>query len=116
MGNSSGDIPAELDRLKKLTTILARRVFQFTFGLSPHSYNGRVFPNLSYGLTGHMCPNQGGSKSFPHALAGALLKSLENVIRDAVTYTKHARRKMVRVMDVIYALKRQRRTLYGFGG
>lgn len=41
---------------------------------------------------------------------------LENVIRDAVTYTQHARRKTVIAMDVVYALKRQGRTLYGFGG
>ena len=38
------------------------------------------------------------------------------VIRDAVTYTEHARRKTVTAMDVVYALKRQGRTLYGFGG
>ena len=40
---------------------------------------------------------------------------LENVIRDAVTYTEHAKRKTVTTMDVIYALKRQGRTLNGFG-
>jgi len=40
---------------------------------------------------------------------------LENVVRDAVTYTEHARRKTVTAMDVVYALKRQGRTLYGFG-
>ncbi|XP_066289749.1 uncharacterized protein [Branchiostoma lanceolatum] len=39
---------------------------------------------------------------------------LENVIRDAVTYTEHAKRKTVTAMDVVYALKRQGRTLYGF--
>lgn len=41
---------------------------------------------------------------------------LENVIRDAVTYTEHAKRKTVTALDVVYALKRQGRTLYGFGG
>ena len=41
---------------------------------------------------------------------------LENVIRDAVTYTEHAKRKTVTAMDVVYAMKRQGRTLYGFGG
>ncbi|KAI8801103.1 hypothetical protein BJ742DRAFT_779686 [Cladochytrium replicatum] len=47
----------------------------------------------------------------------AVLKSfLENVIRDAVTYTEHAKRKTVTSLDVVYALKRQGRTLYGFGG
>jgi histone H4 len=46
---------------------------------------------------------------------GVLKVFLENVIRDAVTYTEHARRKTVTAMDVVYALKRQGRTLYGFG-
>ena len=40
---------------------------------------------------------------------------LESVIRDSVTYTEHAKRKTVTSLDVIYALKRQGRTLYGFG-
>ncbi|XP_059223270.1 histone H4 [Stomoxys calcitrans] len=45
---------------------------------------------------------------------------LENVIRDAFTYTEHPKRKTVTAMDglwfEVYALKRQGRTLYGFGG
>ena len=42
----------------------------------------------------------------------AVLRSfLENVIRDAVTYTEHARRKTVTALDVVYALKRQGKTL-----
>ena len=40
---------------------------------------------------------------------------IENVVRDAVVYTEHARRKTVTAMDVVYALKRQGRSLYGFG-
>ncbi|KAH8047582.1 hypothetical protein JL722_13026 [Aureococcus anophagefferens] len=44
---------------------------------------------------------------------GVLKVFLENVIRDSVTYTEHARRKTVTAMDVVYALKRQGRTLYG---
>ena len=40
---------------------------------------------------------------------------LESVVRDAVVYTEHARRKTVTAMDVVYALKRQGRCLYGFG-
>ena len=47
---------------------------------------------------------------------GVIKVFLENVIRDAVTYTEHARRKTVTAMDVVYALKRQGRTLYGYGG
>ena len=46
---------------------------------------------------------------------GVLKVYLENVIRDAVTYTEHARRKTVSAMDVVSALKRQGMTLYGFG-
>jgi histone H4 len=46
---------------------------------------------------------------------GVLKVFLESVIRDAVTYTEHARRKTLTAMDVVYALKRQGRTLYGFG-
>ena len=39
---------------------------------------------------------------------------LENVIRDAIVYSDHARRKTVTAMDVVYSLKRQGRCLYGF--
>lgn len=46
---------------------------------------------------------------------GVLRVFLENIVRDAVTYTEHARRKTVTATDVVYALKRQGRTLYGFG-
>ncbi|XP_061658208.1 histone H3-like [Syngnathoides biaculeatus] len=42
---------------------------------------------------------------------GVLKVFLENVIRDAVTYTEHAKRKTVTAMDVVYALKRQGRRL-----
>ena len=45
-----------------------------------------------------------------------VLKSfLENIVKDSVTYTEHARRKTVTALDVVYALKRQGKTLYGFG-
>jgi len=41
---------------------------------------------------------------------------LDSVVKDSVAYTEHARRKTVTAMDVVYALKRQGRTIYGFGG
>ena len=40
---------------------------------------------------------------------------LEKVIKDAVVYTSHAHRKTVTCTDVVYALKRQGVTVYGFG-
>ncbi|KAJ7827247.1 histone-fold-containing protein, partial [Mycena olivaceomarginata] len=46
---------------------------------------------------------------------GVLKIFLENVICDSVTYTEHAKRyKAVTALDVVYALKRSGRTLYGF--
>jgi histone H3/H4 len=47
---------------------------------------------------------------------GVLKIFLEDVIRTSVIFTEHARRKTVTALDVVYALKRQGRTLYGFGG
>ena len=44
-----------------------------------------------------------------------LAKQVFQVIRDSVTYTEHAKRKTVTALDVVYALKRSGRTLYGFG-
>ena len=41
---------------------------------------------------------------------------LENIIRDSVLYTEHAKRKTVTPLDVVFALKRSGKTLYGFGG
>merc|ERR1712167_151482 len=63
---------------------------------------------------------RGGVRTISHFIyedTRHVLKSfLENVVRDSVTYTEHARRKTVTAMDVVYALKRQGRTIYGFGG
>lgn len=47
---------------------------------------------------------------------GILRQFLHNLISDAIVYTDHAGRKTVTAMDVVYACKRQGRTLYGFGG
>ena len=47
--------------------------------------------------------------------ARAALKTfLEGLIRDTTSYTEYARRKTVTSMDVIYALKSQNLSLYGF--
>ena len=45
---------------------------------------------------------------------GALKLFLENIIRDAVNYTEHARRKTVTALDVVYSLKKHDKTIYGF--
>lgn len=45
---------------------------------------------------------------------GVLKGFLTDVIKDAVTYAEHSRRKTIQVMDVVYSLKRRGRTLYGF--
>ena len=41
---------------------------------------------------------------------------LMRLVSDTVTYTQHANRKTIVALDVVYALKRQGRHLYGFGG
>lgn len=41
---------------------------------------------------------------------------LEEVIRNSITYTEHAKRRTVTAMDVVYSLKKQGKTIYGFGG
>lgn len=46
---------------------------------------------------------------------GVLKMFLEKFVRLALTYMEHARRKTVTVDDIVYALKREGRTLYGFG-
>ena len=46
----------------------------------------------------------------------SILRSfLEKVLKDTIVYTEHAKRKTVTSLDVIYALKRQGRSLYGYG-
>ena len=45
-------------------------------------------------------------------MKGALKDFLHNVIKDSVTYAEHARRKTVKSIDVMYALKHSGKTLY----
>lgn len=40
---------------------------------------------------------------------------LESTLRDATTYCEHAKRKTVKPLDIVYALKRKGRDLYGYG-
>ena len=68
-----------------------------------------LIQNYTTRVSGRLCPI--------FVMSSGVVKSfLEAVVRDAVTYTEHARRKTVTALDVVYALKRQGRTIYGFGG
>ena len=44
-----------------------------------------------------------------------LAQFLRNLIQDAVVYTQDANCKTVSAQDIVYALKRQGKTIYGFG-
>ncbi|XP_067882497.1 histone H4-like, partial [Heterodontus francisci] len=81
----------------------------------------KVLPDNIQGITKpaiHRLARRGGVKRISGLICeetrGVLKVFLENVIRDAVTYTEHAKRKSVTAMDVVYALKRQGRTIYEF--
>lgn len=67
-----------------------------------------------------MTAHRGGVKRISASIypdvRSVLYSFLESVMRDVVTFTEHARRKTVTPMDVVYALKRRGRTIYGFGG
>jgi histone H4 len=41
---------------------------------------------------------------------------LERVVRDSLTYAEHGRRLTITAMDVVYALKKNGRVIYGYGG
>ena len=43
-----------------------------------------------------------------------LKEFMEKILLNAITYTEHADRKTVNVVDVPHALERNARTLYGF--
>ncbi|EPZ32283.1 histone H4 [Rozella allomycis CSF55] len=62
---------------------------------------------------------RGGVKRLSAAIYPEIRQCLKDfltvTLRDAVTYTEHAKRNTVSTMDVVYALKRQGRTIYGFG-
>ena len=44
----------------------------------------------------------------------ALKQFIEKVLGDAITFASHGQRKTITAHDIVYALKRQGRTLYGF--
>ncbi|GFP87538.1 histone h4 [Phtheirospermum japonicum] len=85
--------------------------------MARHGKGGKGFGKG--GAKCHWLARHGGAKRISGSIyeetLGILKIFLENVIRDAITYIEHTRRKTVTTMDVVYALKRQGCTLYGFG-
>ena len=49
-------------------------------------------------------------------IRGTLKMFLEKVIPGAATYAQYGKRNTIKTMDVLYALKKQGHTLYGYGG
>lgn len=47
-------------------------------------------------------------------IRGIVMVFLEPLVRDAICYSEHARRKTLSAMDVVMALKKRGTTLYGF--
>jgi histone H4 len=45
---------------------------------------------------------------------GILKTFVDGVVRDSVTYTEHGKRQTVTALDVVYALKKRGRMLYGY--
>ncbi|KAI0009502.1 histone-fold-containing protein [Xylariaceae sp. FL0662B] len=47
-------------------------------------------------------------------IRSALRARLETILHDVAAYTEHAKRKTVTINDVLHALRRQGRPIYGF--
>mmetsp|Transcript_73030 Transcript_73030/g.143194 ORF Transcript_73030/g.143194 Transcript_73030/m.143194 type:complete len:107 (-) Transcript_73030:98-418(-) len=56
------------------------------------------------------------SGSIAEETRGALQTFLKHALRDSTTYANHSLRKTVAAADMVHALKRQGRTIYGFSG
>ena len=76
----------------------------------------RASPSPTSGASPGGTVSRGSPASSTRRPKGVLKFFLKIVIRDVVTYTEHAKRKTVSAIDVVYALMRQGRTLYGFAG
>jgi len=55
------------------------------------------------------------SKAIYDEVRQELQRFLEMTLRDATTYCEHSKRKTVTPLDIVYALKRKGRDLYGYG-
>ena len=49
------------------------------------------------------------------AVRHVLRDFVDSVVKDACIYAEHAKRKTITALDVVHALKRKGRTMYGFG-
>jgi histone H4 len=49
-------------------------------------------------------------------IRGIVKVFVENTLRDTIVFTEYANRRTVTALDVVHALKRRGRTLYGYGG
>jgi histone H4 len=47
-------------------------------------------------------------------IRGALTTFVEGVIKDAIVYTEHAKRHTVTAVDVVYALRKRGKMVYGY--
>ena len=72
-------------------------------------------PSKTSGYPGNAPAPRAPARSPPDVF---LAQNRKRLTRDPypVAYTEHAHRKTATAMDVVCALKRQGRTLYGFGG
>ena len=114
--------PASTLQVRTLVLQLPRHHQRKGGSMRHRIYGGRIMRNNIQGITKsdiRRLARRGGVKRISglcyEEIRGTLKMFMENIIRDALVYTEYARRKTVHVYDVIHALKRQGRTLYGFG-
>src|SRR6056297_2663946 len=90
-------------------------------GKAPMRHRQRVLRDNIHGISKpaiRRLARRGGVKRISNLMyaemRGVLHKFLTQIVKDAVVYVEHARRKTVTAKDVVAALKRQNKTLYGF--
>ena len=104
----------QLNTLNTLNSLAQTKYTEYAFNKSGDNIQGITKPAI------RRLARKGGVKRMSGLIyeetRGVLKVFLENVIKDAATYAEHARRKTITAMDIVYSLRRQGRTLYGFGG
>ena len=53
------------------------------------------------------------AKTFP-VIRSMIVQFMETIVKDALTFAHYAKRKTVMMMDVIFAMKRHGKSMYGF--